>query len=68
MREEYTNSSIARKIELYNSYFAQISIKKATSKKLGFIIVNPIWAGFLQFLNGQGILKGALIGIFRMFE
>ncbi len=53
MRKEYTNSSIAWRIELYNSYLARISTKKASSVKLGFRIDNPIWTDFCSFLvNG----------------
>ncbi len=33
---EYTNSSIAWRIEFYNSYIAKFSQKKAVSEKLGF--------------------------------
>jgi hypothetical protein len=49
MRQEYTNPSIAQRIEFYNSYFAQISTKKAISDKLGFRTVNPIWTVFCSF-------------------
>jgi hypothetical protein len=49
MRPEYTNSSIAWRIEFYNSYFAQISTKKAISEKLRFRIDNPIWTVFGSF-------------------
>jgi hypothetical protein len=42
MRQEYTNLSIASRIEVYYFYFAQISTKKVISEKLGFRIDNPM--------------------------
>ncbi len=46
MRQEYTNSLIAWRIEFYNFYSVQISTKKAISEELGFRIDNPNWTGF----------------------
>jgi hypothetical protein len=40
MHQEQTNSSIAYKTEIYVSYFANISTKKANSETLGLVIDN----------------------------
>jgi hypothetical protein len=52
MREEYTNSSIAWRIELYVFYFDQFPPQICDFREVGFRFDNPIRA-FLQFLSEQ---------------
>jgi hypothetical protein len=49
MRQEYTNSSIAGRIEFCNPYFVQIFKKTAISEILGFRIDNPFSTVFGSF-------------------
>ncbi len=68
MRQEFTNSSIAWRIEFYNSYFAQISTKKGDFREVGVQNWQSNLNSFFAVSVWTSGFQGAMAGIFEILE